>query len=310
MSIEIDSEVREALAGGRPVVALESTLICHGMPQPDNLALAVEMERAVRGAGAVPATIAVLDGQVRVGLDQDLLRRLARASDVLKCATRDLPVALGTGRLGATTVSATIRIGARAGIAVMATGGLGGVHQGAEISMDVSADLDELGRTPMAVVCCGVKSILDPARTLERLETLGVPVIGFGCDELPCFYCAKSGLGVPRIDDLETLRRVIQAQRDLGLPGGVVVAQPPPAEHAMAKAEIDRLVADARRAAHEAAIRGPAETPFMLRHMAEASGGATVRLNAALAIANAGLAARLATALAPQSMRRRVTSSS
>jgi pseudouridine-5'-phosphate glycosidase len=298
MSIQIDSEVRKALAGGGPVVALESTLICHGMPQPENLALAMDMERVVRSAGGMPATIAVVDGQVRVGLDQYLLRRLAEASDVLKCATRDLPVALATGRLGATTVSATIRIAARAGIAVMATGGLGGVHQGAESSMDVSADLDELGRTPVAVVCCGVKSILDPARTLERLETLGVPVVGFGCEELPCFYYAKSGLGVPRIDDLETLCRVIRAERELGLPGGVVVAQPPPAEHAMAKAEIDRLVADARRAALEASIRGPAETPFMLRHMAKASGQTTVRLNAALAIANAQLAARLAVALA------------
>jgi pseudouridylate synthase len=297
MSIEIDSEIREALAGGRAVVALESTLICHGMPRPDNLDLAIEMERTVRSAGAVPATIAVIDGQVRVGLDEGLLRRLAEASNVLKCATRDLPVALATGRLGATTVSATIYIAALAGITVMATGGLGGVHRGAESSMDVSADLEELARTPVAVVCCGVKSILDPARTLERLETLGVPVVGFGCDELPCFYSAESGLGVHRIDDLETLCRVIQAQRELGLRSGVVVAQPPPAEHAMPKPVVDRLVASARRALLEAAIQGPAETPFMLAHMAQASGGATVRLNAALAIANAGLAARFAAAL-------------
>jgi len=300
MSIEIDPEVREALAGNRPVVALESTLICHGMPRPDNLDLAIEMERTVRIAGAVPATIAVIDGQVRVGLDEGRLQRLAEASDVLKCATRDLPVALATGRLGATTVSATIHIAARAGITVMATGGLGGVHQGAESSMDISADLDELARTPVAVVCCGVKSILDPARTLERLETLGVPVVGFGCDELPCFYCAQSGLDVYRIDELETLCRVVQAQRALGLRSGIVVSQPPPAEHAMPRSEVDRLVAGARQALLEAAIRGPAETPFMLRHMAQASDGATVRVNAALAIANAGLAARLAAALATQ----------
>jgi len=298
MSIEIDSEIREALTRGRAVVALESTLICHGMPRPANLDLAIEMERTVRSAGAVPATIAVINGQVRVGLDEERLRRLAEASDVLKCATRDLPAALATGRLGATTVSATIYIAARAGITVMATGGLGGVHQGAESSMDVSADLEELARTPVAVVCCGVKSILDPARTLERLETLGVPVVGFGCDELPCFYSAESGVGVPRIDDLQTLCRVIRAQRELGLPGGIVVAQPPPVEHAMAKAEVDRLVRAARRAVREATIRGPAETPFMLRHMAQASCGATVRLNVALAIANAGLAARFAVALA------------
>jgi pseudouridine-5'-phosphate glycosidase len=300
MSIEIDLEVREALAGSRPVVALESTLICHGMPRPDNLDLALEMERTVRRAGAVPATVAVIDGQVRVGLDEGRLRRLAEASDVLKCATRDLPIALATGRLGATTVSATSYIAARTGISVMATGGLGGVHQGAESSMDVSADLDELARTPVAVVCCGVKSILDPARTLERLETLGVPVIGFGCDELPCFYCAESGIGVLRIDELETLCRVIQTQRALGLRSGIVVAQPPPAEHAMPRSEVDRLVAGARRALLESAVRGAVETPFMLRHMAQASDGATVRLNAALAIANAGLAARLAAALATQ----------
>ena len=301
MSMEIDPEVRKALAAGRAVVALESTLICHGMPRPDNLNLAIEMERAVRSAGAVPATIAVIDGEVQVGLDQGRLRRLAAASDALKCATRDLPLALATGRLGATTVSATIHIAARARIPVMATGGLGGVHQGAESSMDVSADLDELARTPVAVVCCGVKSILDPARTLERLETLGVPVIGFGCDELPCFYAARSGLAVPRIDELDALCGVIQAQRALGLPSGTVVAQPPPGDLAMSRSEVDRLVAGARQALLEAAIRGPAETPFMLRHMAQASGGTTVRLNAALAIANAGLAARLAVALAARS---------
>jgi pseudouridylate synthase len=301
MSIEIDPEVREALAAGRPAVALESTLICHGMPRPDNLDLAIEMERAVRRADAVPATIAVIDGEVRSGLDQGRLRRLAEAPDAVKCATRDLPLTLATGRLGATTVSATIHIAARVGIAVMATGGLGGVHQDAESSMDVSADLDELARTPVAVVCCGVKSILDPARTLERLETLGVPVIGFGCDELPSFYSAKSGLPVPRVDDLGTLCRAIHAQRALGLRSGMVVAQPPPAELAMPRSEVDRLVAGARRALLEAAIRGPAETPFMLAHMAQASGGATIRLNAALAIANAGLAARLAVALTARS---------
>jgi pseudouridine-5'-phosphate glycosidase len=199
---------------------------------------------------------------------------------------------------GATTVAATIFLARRVGIRVMATGGLGGVHLDGESSMDVSADLEELARTRVVVVCSGIKSILDAARTQERLETLGVPVVGYRCAELPSFYSATSGLAVPMVENLDALRRLVEAHETLGLPGGIVVAQPPPPQHAMQRETVDRLVADARAAARRAGIGGAAETPFMLRHMAGRSGGATVEVNCALALANAELAGRLAAALA------------
>jgi pseudouridylate synthase len=296
--IEVAPEVAAALERGRAVVALESTLICHGIPRPDNAALARELEAAVRAAGAVPATIAVLAGRIRVGLSERELEALAASEEVAKCTTRDLPLVLAGGGPGATTVAATIFIAARVGIAVMATGGIGGVHLGGESSLDVSADLEELARTPVAVVCSGVKSILDQARTLERLETLGVPVVGFGCRELPGFYTAETGLPVPAVADLDALCRLVRAQRALGLPGGTVIAQPPPAGLALSRAEVDALVEAAGEAARRAGVGGPAQTPFLLRHMAEASGGATVRLNRALVLSNTHLAARLAVALA------------
>jgi pseudouridylate synthase len=192
----------------------------------------------------------------------------------------------------------------RVGIGVMATGGLGGVHQEGERSMDVSADLEELARTRTVVVCSGIKSILDAPRTLERLETLGVPIVGYRCAELPSFYSAESGLPVPMVESIEDLCRLIEAQAALGLPGGIVVVQPPPPPHAMPRDRVDRLVADARDAARRAGVRGPAETPFMLRHMAESSGGATVEINCALALANADLAGRLAAALAKRGAKR------
>jgi pseudouridylate synthase len=298
MTLAVAPEVAGALERGGAVVALESTLICHGMPRPDNAVLALELEAAVRAAGAVPATVAVIGGRVRVGLAEGELQALAASEAVAKCTTRDLPLVLAGGGLGATTVAATIFTAARIGIAVMATGGLGGVHQGGERSLDVSADLEELARTPVAVVCSGVKSILDQRRTLERLETLGVLVVGFGCRELPGFYTSETGLLVPPIADLGALCRVVLAQRALGLPGGLVVAQPPPADLALTRAEVDALVGAAREAARRAGIVGPAQTPFLLRHMAEASRGATVRLNRALVLSNAHLAGRLAVALA------------
>jgi pseudouridine-5'-phosphate glycosidase len=298
MMITPSPAVAAALEAGRPLVALESTLICHGMPRPANAALAREMEQAVEAAGAVPATMAVLAGEVRAGLAAAELDRLAAAEDVAKCASRDLALAVARRGHGATTVSATIRLAARLGIQVMATGGLGGVHLGGAASLDISADLDELARCPVAVVCCGVKSILDQARTLERLETLGVPVVGFGTAELPGFYTAESGLAVPRLDELAELAVLVEAQHGLGLPGGVVVAVPPPAELALARDEVDGLVAAAQAAAERAGIRGPAQTPFMLRHMAEGSGGRTVTLNYRLAVANARLGGALACLLA------------
>jgi pseudouridine-5'-phosphate glycosidase len=298
MTIETATAVRGALRQGRAVVALESTLICHGIPRPRNAALAFAIEDAVRSAGAEPATIAVLDGRVKVGLGRAELEHLAAAAEAVKCSTRDLPRVVAARQPGATTIAATIFLARRVGIGVMATGGLGGVHQDGERSMDVSADLEELARTRMVVVCSGIKSILDAPRTLERLESLGVPIVGYRCAELPSFYSAESGLSVPVVEGLDDLCRMIEAHAALGLPGGIVVVQPPPPPHAMPRGRVDRLVADAREAARRAGVRGPAETPFMLRHMAESSGGATVEVNCALALANADLAGRLAASLA------------
>ena len=298
MTIQLHPEVATALAGGQGVVALESTLICHGLPRPHNAAAAVEIEQAVRDQGAVPATVAAIDGEVNVGLSAAALARLVEARQVAKCTTRDLPRVLASGEWGATTVAATAFVASRVGIRVMATGGLGGVHRGGERSLDVSADLEELARRPVVVVCSGVKSILDPRRTLERLETLGVAIIGYRCRELPGFYTADTGLPVPSIDDVSGLCRLIRAHDALGLPGGLVVVQPPPPEDALSKAAVDQLVAAAQAAAAAAGVDGPAETPFMLAHMAERSQGATVRVNCALACANARLAGAIAAALA------------
>lgn len=298
MPIELAPKVAQALAEGRAVVALESTLICHGIPRPRNLELALEVERTVSALGAVPATVAVIDGRVRVGLDEAALVRLAEAEDVMKCSTRDLALALAQGRLGATTVAATIFVAGRVGIPVMATGGLGGVHRGGQDSLDISADLHELGRAPVAVVCSGAKSILDLPRTLEVLETAGVTLVGFGTDELPAFYARESGLAVPAVRSLAELRDLIRQQAALGWPGAVVVANPPPERLALPGATVEALVRAAVAAAREQGVRGAAETPFVLAHMARASGGATVALNEALVIENARLAAALAAALA------------
>jgi pseudouridylate synthase len=296
MTIDVSPEVGAALAAGGPVVALESTLLCHGIPMPRNRELAAEIDDAVRAAGAVPATVAVIEGAIRVGVTAAQLERLLGAPEVAKCSTRDLPFIVAGGGLGATTVAATVFVAARAGIRVMATGGLGGVHQGGERSLDVSADLEELTRAPVTVVCSGIKSILDQARTLERLETLGVPVVGYRCDELPGFYTAETGLPVPRLDSVDELCRLHGAHRALGL-SGMVVVQPPPERYAMARVKVERLVEAARAAARARRIRGPAFTPFMLQHMAEHSQGATVRVNCALVLANARLAGALAAAL-------------
>jgi pseudouridine-5'-phosphate glycosidase len=298
MPIDLLPEVAAALARGDAVVALESTLICHGIPRPRNLDLALALEEAVRAAGAVPATVAVLDGRVRVGLDQAALRRLASATEVVKASSRDLGWVLASGRPGATTVAGTIRVAARAGIRVMATGGIGGVHRGGEHTLDISADLFELARCPIAVVCSGAKSILDLPRTLEVLESLGVPVVGLGTAELPAFYARRSGLAIPAVADVAAAAEVMRCQLELGWPGALVVANPPPAPLALAPAELEDLVGRALAAARDAGIRGKDETPFLLAHLAAASGGRTVSLNEALARDNATVAARLAVALA------------
>lgn len=296
--MKVTSELADALAAELPAVALESTLICHGIPKPENADLAIDMEQRVRAEGAVPATMAVMNGAVRVGLDADALRSLAAANDVAKCTTRDLPLVMAGGGLGATTVASTIYLAARQGIGVMATGGIGGVHLGGEISLDVSADLYELQRSPVAVVCAGVKSILDQARTMEMLESLGITVIGYRCRELPAFYTAESGIVIPGVDDLEQLVRVVKSHQSLGLPAGMLIVTPPPAIHALSGDEAARLVRGAKEAADKRGIVGAAQTPFMLKHMAEASEGRTVTLNIHLATANATLAAKLAVGLA------------
>ncbi len=295
--MKLTSELSDGLRAGHPVVALESTLICHGIPKPANAELAVEMESRVREEGALPATMAVMNKAVRIGLLSDELQLLARADDVAKCTTRDLPLAVATGGFGATTVASTIYLAARHGISVMATGGLGGVHLNGEVTLDISADLFELQRSPVVVVCCGVKSILDQRRTMEQLETLGVPVIGYKCRRLPAFYTADSDIDIPGVDDFNQLVAIIRSHLELDMPSGMVIAVPPPRDHAMTKSEIDTLVVAARRAAEQQGIIGPAQTPFMLRHMAEASGGKTVTLNRQLAADNASLAGRLAVGL-------------
>ncbi len=295
--MKVALELARGLANQRAVVALESTLICHGIPRPTNARLALEMEEKVRLSGALPATMAVIDGVVRIGLTSDELVALAEADQVAKCSTRDLPLVAARGGQGATTVASTIHLAARHGIGVMATGGLGGVHLGGEDTLDISADLFELQRSPVAVVCCGVKSILDQGRTMEQLETLGVPVVGFRCRRLPAFYTADSDIDVPAVDDLDALVAIVRSHRELGLPGGLVIVTPPPEDHAMSGAEVARLVDAARDAAERQDIKGPAQTPFMLRHMALASEGRTVTLNCHLAAANAALAGKIAARL-------------
>jgi pseudouridine-5'-phosphate glycosidase len=298
MNAEIHPEVAQALAHGRAVVALETTLICHGLPRPRNLDLARAIEQAVRAEGATPATIAVLDGRIRVGLDDAALVRLAQAEGVVKCSPRDLPVVMAQGALGATTVAGTIRIAAAAGLRVMATGGIGGVHRGGEASLDVSADLYELARSGVVVVCSGAKIILDLPRTIEMLESLAVPVVCHGTDSFPAFYARESGLRVPRIDDLAGLAALVRAQAALGWPGGMVIANPPPESLALPCEELEGWIETALAEARGRGIAGKDETPFLLAELARRSAGRTVTLNEALVLENARLAARLAVAVA------------
>ncbi|MGR6965130.1 pseudouridine-5'-phosphate glycosidase [Geodermatophilus sp. URMC 61] len=291
-------EVAEALAAGRPVVALESTLLAHGLPRPENRAAADEVEAAVRAGGAVPATIAVLDGAPHVGLTADQLDRVCADADLAKLAVRDLPVALALGRSGATTVSSTALLAAAAGIGVFATGGLGGVHREAADTFDESADLTTLSRTPVLVVCAGVKSILDVPATLERLESLSVTVVGYRTTTFPGFYVADSGSTVDwAVSSPQEAAGVLAARRGLAA-GGVVVANPLPDDEQLDPALHDRVIADALAAAARAGVRGKAVTPFVLDHLHRASEGATLAVNVRLVLRNAELAARIAAALA------------
>lgn len=296
--IQLSPGVAAARADGRPVVALESTIIAHGMPWPQNLDTAREVEDVIRAEGAVPATIAVIGGHIRVGLTPDELQQLARSPDAMKLSRRDLPYAIATGKLGATTVAATMICAQLAGIEVFVTGGIGGVHRGAETSFDISADLQELARTPVAVVCAGAKSILDLALTLEYLETHGVPVLSIGQDNFAAFFTPDSGLKADfRIDTAEEQARFIRAKWALGLAGGVVVSNPVPAAHAMPSEAIDAITAQALQEAQGQGIQGKAITPFLLARIKALTGGRSLATNIALVKHNAVAGARLARAL-------------
>jgi pseudouridine-5'-phosphate glycosidase len=291
----VHEEVRTALDEGRPVVALESTIIAHGLPRPDNLRVAREIEAVVRERGAVPATIAILAGEVRIGLDDEALERLAGAEDVAKCGVRDLAPVLARGADGATTVAATSHLAARAGIRVFATGGLGGVHRGARETFDESADLGTLARVGICVVCAGVKSILDIPATLERLETLNVTVLGYRTDTFPAFYLTSSGLPLTwRVETAREVAAVLEQRERVGAPGSVVVANP--LDEPMDLELHDRMLREGLDAAGAAGITGRDLTPFLLEHFHTNSGGESLRANVRLVLRNAALAAEIAAA--------------
>lgn len=296
---DVEPEVADALAAGRPVVALESTIITHGMPFPQNVETARAVERVVRDNGAVPATVAVVEGRIRVGLSEAELGRLGEATNVVKASGRDLAAALARGGSAGTTVSATMLVAAMVGIKVFATGGVGGVHRGAEETFDVSADLTELGRTGVAVVCAGVKSILDIAKTLEYLETQRVPVYAYGTDDFPAFYTRSSGLKADhRFDAVDELARAVSLHFDLGTGTGLLVANPIPPADALDPSFIDGAIADAVAEAVASGIARKALTPFLLARINELSDGRSLEANIALVKNNAALGARLAAALA------------
>jgi len=298
--VQPSDEVSAALRERRPVVALESTLVAHGLPWPRNFDTALAAEAAIREAGAVPATIAILDGAARVGLAADEIERIARSGrDIAKVSRRDLPIVMARGGAGATTVAGTMIIAALAGIRVFATGGIGGVHRGAETTFDISADLQELARTSVAVVCAGAKSVLDLGLTLEYLETSGVPVIGYRTDRFPAFFSRDSGFGVDtRVDAPQDVARIMQAKWDLGLAGGLVVANPIPTGHELPRENIDGVIEQAVQEARDRGIAGKAVTPFLLARIDALSGGHSLDANVALVLDNARLAARIAVACA------------
>ena len=297
--LAIAPDVRAALEAGRAVVALKSTVISHGLPRPTNLEVARRCEAAIREEGATPATVGIIEGRIVVGLNDDQLRTLALAEDVRKVSRRDYPIAVARREMGATTVAGTMIAAYMAGIQVFATGGIGGVHRGN--SDDVSADLPELAGTPVGVVCAGAKSILDLPRTLEYLETAGVPVLGYGTDTFPAFYAASSGLPVDaRVDTPQQAAAILRARWDLGFAGGVLIAVPPPDDLAMPNDVMDAAVEQALHDAEGAGVRGKAITPFLLSRVSEITGGRSLEVNIALLERNARTAAHIAKALAEQ----------
>lgn len=300
--IVLSEEVSAALGDGRPLVALESTIISHGMPYPRNVETALECQRLVREGGAVPATCAIVEGRPRAGLTDAQIERLGRLGPkAKKCSVRDIPVIIAGGGWGATTVAATMFLAKAAGIHVLATGGIGGVHRGGETSMDISADLEELGRTPMAVVCAGAKSVLDIGRTLEYLETKGVAVIGYGTDEMPAFYTRSSGFRVPnRFDSPEAIAGALRVQLDMGLSGALLIVNPIPPEYSMDGNVIDAAIARALARAEERGITGRDVTPFLLAEVERLTGGDSLDSNIALVYNNVRLAAQIASCLSTQ----------
>lgn len=301
--LDIASPVADALREGRAVVALESTIISHGMPYPDNVDTALAVEATVREQGAVPATIAIIDGRLRAGLTHGEIEKLAKQGRaVIKTSRRDMPFVVARRLTGATTVAATMIIAATAGIRVFATGGIGGVHRGVQETMDVSADLEELARTSVAVVCAGIKSVLDIGRTLEYLETKGVPVIGYRCDNLPAFYCRDSGYPVDyRVDAPEEVAAAMRVKWSMELHGGMVVGNPVPTTDALDSTEIDLIIDEAIAEMGERGITGKETTPFLLAQIADKTGGRSLLTNIALVKDNARLAAMIAAVYAANS---------
>jgi pseudouridine-5'-phosphate glycosidase len=303
-TVSVAPEIRAAIADGRPVVALESTLISHGLPRPRNLEVAQRLEAVVRAGGAIPATVGIIGGQPIVGLSLDELAVLATANNVRKCSRRDIAIAVARAEHGATTVAGTLALMGLAGLPVLATGGIGGVHRGVELTFDISADLVELARSQAVVVSAGAKALLDLPRTVEVLETAGVPVLGWRTDELPAFYASASGLPVTaRIESPEEAARIARAAWDLGASAGVLVGVPPPAGETLERGRVEAALATALAEADRRRLRGPAVTPYLLAAVAEATGGESVEANLALLENNARVGAEIAIALSRQASR-------
>ena len=297
--LDIAPEVKSAVEAGKPVVALESTILSHGMPYPENLTFAAEVERIIRAEGAVPATMAIIDGRMKVGLSAGELELMCKGENVAKVSRRDLPIILATGGTGATTVASTMILASLAGIPVFATGGIGGVHRGATTTMDISADLQELAHTPVAVVCAGAKMILDIGLTLEYLETMGVPVLGYNTDQFPAFYCRKRGSGVDyTATSPAEIAKIARTKWDLGLAGGMLIGNPVPEEYALDFDEMSAVIDRALAAAEKDHVHGKNITPYLLAHIVEYTGGKSLATNIQLAYNNARLAAKVAVELA------------
>ncbi|HEC2151757.1 TPA: pseudouridine-5'-phosphate glycosidase [Staphylococcus delphini] len=295
--IEYSQEVKQAKEDKRPIVALESTIISHGMPYPQNVEMANNVEQIIRDNGAVPATIAIMDGKIKIGLEKTQLEILAKSKDVAKVSRRDLAEIIATQKIGATTVATTMICAELAGIEFFVTGGIGGVHKGAEQTMDISADLDELAKTEVTVVCAGAKSILDLPKTMEYLETKGVPVVGFQTTELPAFFTRESGVKLnSTAESVEEIAKIHLVKQDLGLGGGIVVANPIPREHALAKEYIESIIDEAVAEADTQGIQGKDSTPFLLSKIVEKTEGKSLEANIKLVENNAILGAKIAVA--------------